>query len=120
MRWDDLGSFDWFRGSQDHKLVGLTRFVQAAPRRRLILVGNSGEQDPEVFGRIAVLAPASIERILIRDVTGEPRDCARYAAAFRGVPAERWALFKDAAELADLCAPVEPAAPDPPEGRPLR
>lgn len=69
------------------------------PTRRFVLVGDSGEQDPEVYGLIARERPNSVERIYIRDVSGDAREGERYRAAFEGVAAERWVLFKDASPL---------------------
>ena len=69
------------------------------PRRRFVLVGDSGERDPEVYGAIAREHAARIDAVLIRDVTGEPADAERYRLAFDGVARERWRLFTDPAEL---------------------
>jgi hypothetical protein len=69
------------------------------PRRSFILVGDSGEKDPEVYGLLARENPAQVTRIVIRDVTGEPRDCDRYAKAFAGVPPDRWQIFTDATTI---------------------
>jgi hypothetical protein len=101
----------WFDDRQDHKRQALATMAQQWPGRRLILIGDSGEHDPELYGEAARRWPGQIERILIHDVTGEPRDAQRYAAAFADVPPERWALFKDAAELGSLRAPATAAAP---------
>jgi phosphatidate phosphatase APP1 len=67
------------------------------PKRRFILVGDSGEKDPEIYGALARSQPGRIVGIFIRDVTGDA--AARYEAAFRGVPRETWAVFKDPAEV---------------------
>jgi uncharacterized protein DUF2183 len=64
------------------------------PKRSFILVGDSGEKDPEVYGLIARERPQQIARIAIRDVTDEPREAPRYATAFEGVPGEKWVVFK--------------------------
>jgi phosphatidate phosphatase APP1 len=67
-----------------------------------VLVGDSGEKDPEVYGQIAREHPAQILRIYIRDVTGDRADDARYRGAFRGIPAEKWQLFRDPVEVRDF------------------
>ena len=62
---------------------GPATIAEQWPGRRLILVGDSGEHDPELYGRRSHARwPDRIERILIHDVTGEPRDAVRYRAAF--------------------------------------
>ena len=69
------------------------------PKRRFVLVGDSGERDPEVYGEIARRHPDRVHRIFIRDVTGERSDAARYKEAFRDVPAGSWSVFRNAEEL---------------------
>lgn len=41
------------------------------PRRQFILVGDSGEQDPEVYRAIQKLFPKQVLAIYIRDVLGD-------------------------------------------------
>lgn len=69
------------------------------PMRRFVLVGDSAERDPEVYGLIAREHPSRVLAIYIRNVTGENPDDARYAAAFRDVAADRWHVFTDPAAL---------------------
>lgn len=73
--------------------------LERFPKRRFVLVGDSGEKDPEVYGLIAREHPSQVGRIYIRDVTGEQRLDARYRAAFEGLPDDRWILFQDAKTL---------------------
>ncbi|MBI1372326.1 MAG: DUF2183 domain-containing protein [Phycisphaera sp.] len=73
----------------------LTRF----PKRKFILVGDSGEHDPEVYGLIARAHPDQITRILIRNVTDEAPDAQRFQDAFQDVDAAKWQVFKDAADV---------------------
>lgn len=77
----------------------LRALLERFPKRRFVLVGDSGEKDPEVYGLIAREHPSQVVRIYIRDVTGEPRVDARYRAAFDGIPDDRWILFQDAKTL---------------------
>ncbi|MFH5211089.1 phosphatidate phosphatase App1 family protein [Antrihabitans sp. NCIMB 15449] len=72
------------------------------PRRRLVLVGDSGEKDPEVYGSIAREAPGRIARIYIRNVTNEPQAAPRYRYAFKGVPDDLWVVFTDVSELPEM------------------
>jgi phosphatidate phosphatase APP1 len=73
----------------------IERLLRSYPGRRFILVGDSGEQDPEVYGLIARKHPNQIWRIYIRNVTDETSDSPRYKECFRELPAERWQLFDD-------------------------
>ena len=82
-----------------HKHAEITQLLADHPRRRFVLVGDSGERDPEVYGQVAREQPSRIAAVLIRDVTGEPADAERYQLAFSGVAVERWRLFIDPATL---------------------
>jgi len=81
--------------SRAHKLAAITRLLEDFPRRRFLLIGDSGELDPEIYGDVARTQPERVESVVIRDVTGEARDAARYASAFKGVAPERWHIFRD-------------------------
>jgi len=81
--------------SRAHKLAAIERLLEDFPLRRFLLIGDSGELDPEIYGEVARTWPERVEGIVIRDVTGEGRNAARYASAFAGVPSERWHIFRD-------------------------
>ncbi|MBI4349339.1 MAG: DUF2183 domain-containing protein [Elusimicrobia bacterium] len=98
-RWKDRTFFSLFGGQEGYKRGAIEPLLRALPHRRVVLVGDSGEQDPEIFGGLARAFPAQVAAVYIRDVTGEPRESARYAAAFQGVAADRWAVFARAEEL---------------------
>ena len=63
--------------------------------RSLVLVGDSGERDPEIYGTIARLYPKRVLRIFIRAVKGEKGDDKRFLDAFKDVPREKWLVFTD-------------------------
>ncbi len=67
----------------------LTRFPQAP----VILVGDSGEQDPEVYGELARRHPAQIRHIYIRLAPGGPMDEQRKANAFAELDPSLWEVF---------------------------
>lgn len=81
--------------SRAHKLLGIARLMDDFPQRRFLLVGDSGELDPEIYGEVARQQASRIEAVVIRDVTGEGRDAARYASAFDGVDPSRWHILRD-------------------------
>jgi len=81
--------------SRAHKLAAIERLLEDFPLRRFLLIGDSGELDPEIYGEVARTRPERVEGVVIRDVTGEGRDAARYASAFEGVALERWHIFRD-------------------------
>ncbi|HSV60295.1 MAG TPA: App1 family protein [Variovorax sp.] len=81
--------------SRAHKLSGIARLMDDFPERRFLLVGDSGELDPEIYGEVARTQAQRVEGIVIRDVSSEARDAPRYASAFEGVAAESWHILQD-------------------------
>jgi phosphatidate phosphatase APP1 len=55
----------------DQKIRQITNLMIHLPRRKFILVGDSGEKDPEVYRAIRKLFPHQVLEIYIRDVLGE-------------------------------------------------
>ncbi len=85
--------------SSNHKHISIERLLADYPERRFVLIGDSGEHDPEIYGELARRHPKQISAILIRDVTGDAITSPRYSAAFAAVPSERWLLFQDPSSL---------------------
>src|SRR5690606_20596413 len=63
------------------KLAALEELAVRFPKRRFVLVGDSGEKDPEVYGAFARAHPARVDHIAIRKVTPQGADDARYREA---------------------------------------
>jgi phosphatidate phosphatase APP1 len=83
------------------KATVIRSILRTFPQRKFVLVGDSGEHDPEIYGVMARKYPGQVTGVFIRQVEG-PRDtAARYQRAFRGVPYEVVRLFRDPDELAD-------------------
>ncbi|MEQ8791171.1 MAG: DUF2183 domain-containing protein [Pirellulaceae bacterium] len=82
----------------------LKRFAQ----RRFILVGDSGERDPEIYAGIARRFPDRVEAIYIRNLPHRPLDRRRYEKAFRRVNPELCQVFHTADELPRLLPLGEP------------
>ncbi len=106
-------------GTLGHKLTTIAALMRDFPRRQFVLVGDSGERDPEVYGQLAREFPEQVVSVLIRDITGEPREAPRYVEAFRAVPPELWTLFLDPAAVelrparTELMFPTYPSTPAP-------
>jgi len=79
--------------SRTHKLGVIERLLADFPQRRFMLVGDSGESDPEIYGQVVRTHPGRIDSIAIRDVTGEDSRAERYAAAFEGVAPGLWQIL---------------------------
>lgn len=84
---------DWGLGEQvelafkhgRHKLAAIARILETYPALPFILIGDSGQEDPEIYRETVRRYPGRILAIYIRDVTSEN---AERAAAIRHLIAE--------------------------------
>ncbi|MCA9167172.1 MAG: DUF2183 domain-containing protein [Planctomycetales bacterium] len=72
---------------------------QRFPQRRFVLVGDSGERDPEIYAAVAEEFPMQIERILIRRLAGSSDVAARLTHVFRNLTRQQWQMFDGPDEL---------------------
>ncbi len=79
--------------SQRHKYKQIRELLNQFPKRKFILIGDSGEADPEIYSSIAKEYPERIQHIFIRDVTNETRESLRYQQTFDGIPRDKWEIF---------------------------
>ena len=82
-----------------YKVAIIESIIQNYPKRTFVLVGDSGEKDPEIYGIVARRYSDQVKRIYIRNVTEESAESSRFENAFREVPFDRWSLFDDASQL---------------------
>jgi phosphatidate phosphatase APP1 len=86
--------------------IGVIRsLMKMFPQRRFLLVGDSGEHDPEIYGTLARRYRRQIAGILIRRIDGPGNSKRRFGRALRQVDPALITLFRDAEELADLHLP---------------
>ncbi len=97
-RLKDESFFNLFKSAQATKPSVIEGLLAAYPKREFILIGDSGEQDPEIYGALARRHPGRIRHIYVRQVT--PYDAERYRAAFAGLPVTLWTVFRDPAVIA--------------------
>ncbi len=93
VRFRDRTLFNLFKKGTETKPAAIKAILDRYPQRRFVLVGDSGEQDPEVYAALIRERPEQIQRVYIRNVTGEEPDNERFAELFDGIDAERWQLF---------------------------
>ena len=55
-----------------HKVAAIARIAELYPRLPLILIGDSGQEDPEIYREIVRRYPARVLAIYIRNVTPDP------------------------------------------------
>lgn len=60
--------------------------IKRMPQRQFVLIGDSGEKDPELYAKIAAKHPKQIARICIRQIEDNPLDALRLAKIDRRSP----------------------------------
>ncbi|MCK6478637.1 MAG: DUF2183 domain-containing protein [Planctomycetes bacterium] len=106
-----MREFRWSKGPIDDLLHGdpaafkgrvLDGLAERFPRRRFVLVGDSGERDPEAYGAFARRHPGRVAGILIREVHPGGAPPVRYERAFEGLEPGAWRVFTDPGTLGGL------------------
>ena len=96
VRLKDKSLFNLFNSPEEGKIPTITRLLKQYPERQFILVGDSGEKDPEIYAEIARRYPGRILQIFIRDIR---KDGQRLASIFKGINDNKWFTFNDANEI---------------------
>lgn len=86
--------------SQRHKHKQIRGLLTQFPERQFILIGDSGESDPEIYADVTRDFPDRILHIFIRDVTREAATAQRYQKTFKSIPESKWRIFTEPKELA--------------------
>ncbi|KAG8689699.1 hypothetical protein FRC08_010815 [Ceratobasidium sp. 394] len=95
-------------GTREYKFDRLSKIHNwmPEPARRVLLIGDSTQTDPEAYGDAARKWPGWVGAIWIRVVSGvdEGKEKGlnapeRFDKAFQGVERSIWRLFRDAKEL---------------------
>jgi len=98
LRVKDSSFLDLFASPVAHKTEALEQLLATYPERRFVLVGDSAEQDPELYAAIARDHPGQVMHVLIREVTGDERRVEEITGLLAGQPVPH-TLFRDASEL---------------------
>jgi len=81
----------------------LSRLLEAYPRRQFVLVGDTGEKDPQVYASIAKKYPHQVLGVYLRSVAKNAEDYVptRVEQIMKeyGVENDKWRVFEDASEL---------------------
>ena len=67
---------------EDFKVAAIRALLERMPLRHVVLVGDSGERDPEVYATIVKDFGARVDAVYIRNVSGEGQDAKRYVDRF--------------------------------------
>jgi phosphatidate phosphatase APP1 len=60
-------------GTREYKMGVIKKILDSLPGLRFILIGDSGEQDPEIYAEVAKLYPRQILAAYIRSVSRDPK-----------------------------------------------
>ena len=95
VRFRDETLLDLFKKGTETKPAIVEQILATYPGRRFVLVGDSGEQDPEVYADVMRRFPSQVDKIYIRNVSGDTPANERFTRVFEGIDADRWTLFDD-------------------------
>ncbi len=89
----------------------IRNLIKRLPTRTFVLVGDSGERDPEIYAKLASKFPAQVARICIRQINANPLDGDRLNKIYRRygmtVPIQ---VFANPVQLGDLA--ISSVGPD--------
>ena len=104
-RLKDNSFFDLFKSSRETKPQVIETLLTTFPGRKFILIGDSGEADPEIYGDIARRHRDQVSAILIRNVTADRATDPRYMdEAFKHLSPDLWLLFDRAKTAREFLA----------------
>ena len=69
-------------GQKTYKLKRITEAFRLLPRYRFILIGDSGEKDPEIYRAVAKRFPKRVAAVLIHNVSHAKADDDRYQGQY--------------------------------------
>jgi phosphatidate phosphatase APP1 len=108
--WQNLGGLiaSLSQGTQEYKANRIEKVHSWLPQKKVILIGDSTQSDPEAYGETARKFPDWVGAIFIRKVTGiagmdeeTKNGDARFGKAFEGVDKSICHVFTDPKEVAE-------------------
>ena len=92
-RLKDSSLLSFFGSSHDYKVKAISEIIKRYPKHQFILIGDSGEHDPEVYTDIYQQFPKQIKSIQIRVVKGSNMKIERFNQLFKVAPKTLWKIF---------------------------
>ncbi len=94
-----------FRPVRNNKKVGIiAAILRSLPERRYILIGDSGEKDPEIYRFLANRFPLQVVAILIRNLETRPLDAKRTRKLYSVSDRCEVQIYREATQIADVAA----------------
>ncbi len=99
IRFKDSTLLNLFKPGDETKPLQIRSLTERFPKRQFVLVGDSGEQDPEVYGQLMREQPGVFIAAAIRNVGNEQKNSQRLNSAFENLDRDKVLLFTTAEEL---------------------
>jgi phosphoserine phosphatase len=84
------------------KTAVIKRLLKQFPQRSFVMIGDSGQHDPEIYAAAARAHPQQVIGVFIRKVNGDQEQ--RFAEAFEGVDVSKWQAFDHYEEIEERVA----------------
>jgi phosphatidate phosphatase APP1 len=97
-RFRDTTFFNLFKSGMETKPKQIEELLVKYPSRKFVLVGDSGEQDPEVYTVIKTKFPQQIVKVFIRNVSTDTLNNKRYSDLIH-MMGHNFILFDSPSEL---------------------
>lgn len=95
----DSSLLKFLEPSTEYKTAQISHIINQYPKHQFILIGDSGEHDPEVYAYIYKQFASNIQSIQIRAVEGSDLSDERFAKTFKLVPKSIWQLVTNPLEM---------------------
>ncbi len=97
---EGTGTLRLLLGGKRDKRKSVRNILRWFPHRKFLLIGDSGERDPEIYGWAARKFPEQVQLICIRQL--HPMKRKRLRRAFRDIPKAKIRFFHEAEELSEI------------------
>lgn len=98
-RLQDGSIADLLQPPEEYKVAAIEAILRTFPQRQFILIGDTGEKDPEAYGELARRYPDQVRFIALRNLTNLTQEQPRLISAFDKVDRAKVLLFRNADEL---------------------
>ncbi len=95
----DKTFFALFQSPDQYKPGVIEPLMKQFPHHKFILVGDSGEKDPEIYAALARKYPEQVGHIFIRDLSSGTENAERFEKVFEGLAPELWKAFHEPSEI---------------------
>jgi len=89
----DSSFIAFLKSSEEYKVKQIGNIINRYPKHQFILIGDSGEHDPEVFTRIYKQYPENVKSIQLRVIKGSKMEEKRFNKLFVTAPKRLWEIY---------------------------